>query len=383
MNKTTKIVIGVIVLVLIVVGIWSANSKQTVVENTGPVKIGYIGPMSGDAAILGQEALSGIEVAIDKANANGGINGRKVELVSEDDQYQTSKSVSAYDKLVHVDGVKTIIMSTYGGVMAVSEKAKNDNVLVVDALDCDKDIAALSENVFCVAKETTDLADVIANYAISKGYKNIGIIHSTVDNFMQSVSDAFVSKIGDKGSVHVESYAPNTNDFKTQLLRLKNTDAVVFLGYDEIGVAIKQAKDMGMKQAYLTIPTVATTPSIQKLSQGAIDGIYFSFYAPLETNPVATQYYADYKAKFGHTPYVFVASDQAHDAASILIEKVLPNVNGTTDATRINQQISSLHAVKDFNGVTGNLTMKDDGRINGILIRLFKLVNMNPVFVSN
>ena len=382
MSKTTKIIIGIIILILIAGGVWYSNKKQAVVVNTEPVKIGYIGPITGGAAILGVEAKSAIEVAVDKVNAKGGINGRTVKLVSEDDQFDTAKSVSAYEKLVNIDGVETIIMSNYGGVMAVAEKAKKDNVMIVDSLDCDKDLAALGNNIFCIAKETTDLADVIADYALEKGYKNIGVIHSTTDNFMQSVSDAFVARIGNKGAVQVESYTPKTTDFKTILLRLKNNDAIVFLGYDEIGVAMKQAKDLGMKQPALTIPTVATTPSIQELSKGAIEGIYFSFYAPLDTNPVATQYYADYKAKFGHTPYVFVASDQAYDSAMVLLSKVLPGVNASTKEARLAQGISLMQSVKDYKGVTGNLTMKADGRMGGILIRLFKLVNMAPVYVG-
>ena len=378
-----KIIIVSIVVVLVIVGLCFGkfNSSNTTLSG-GQVTIGYIGPMTGGAAILGTEALSAIEVAVDKVNAKGGVNGRTVKLVSEDDQFDTAKSVSAYEKLVNVDGVETIIMSNYGGVMAVAEKAKKDNVMIIDSLDCDKDLGALGNNIFCIAKETTDLADVIADYAIEKGYKNIGIIHSTTDNFMQSVSDAFVTKIGTKGSVQVESYAPNTTDFKTELLRLKNKDAIVFLGYDEIGIAMKQAKDLGLKQPSLTIPTVATTPSIQELSKGAIDGIYFSFYAPLDTNPVATQYYADYKAKFGHTPYVFVASDQAYDSAMVLLEKVLPGVNASTKEARLAQGIDLMQSVKNYKGVTGNLTMKEDGRMGGILIRLFKLVNMNPVYAG-
>lgn len=383
MNKKNRVIaVGAVIIVALVGGLL-IGSAQKHTQSSETYKIGYIGPLTGNSAVLGTDALDAIEVAVDKANAAGGINGKKVEVISEDDQYDTAKSVSAYEKLVHTDGVDTIIMSTYGGVMAVAEKAKEDNVLIVDSLDCDTDIANLNDNVFCVAKETADLADVIADYATSKGYKNIGILHSNVDNFMQTVSDDFVARVGSKADVQVESYMPQTTDFKTSLLKLKGKDAIVFLGYDEVGMAIKQAKDLGMNQPYLTIPTVATTPSVQAASQGAIDGIYFSFYAPLETNPVATTFDQAFKAKFGHTPYVFVASDQAYDAASILIDNVLPGVDTSASGSKqIAQKISLMQAVKNYPGVTGTLSMKEDGRISGILIRLFKLVNMTPVYVG-
>lgn len=377
-NKKNSIIAGVIVLVAVVIGYIAMGDNQA----EGSYKLGYIGPMTGDVAILGEEASKAIQVAVDEANAGGGINGRQIELIVEDDQYDTAKSISAYEKMVNSDGVDTIIMSTYGGVMALADRAKKDNVLIVDSLDCDQAIADLPENIFCIAKETNDLADVIADYAKEQGYKNIGILHSTVDNFMQSVSDEFVTRIGDSATVQVESYKPGTTDFKTSLMKFKDKDAIVFLGYDEIGIAIKEAKNLGIGKNYLTIPTVATTPSIQKAAGAAIDGVHFSFYAPLTENQVATKFHSDFKAKYGRTPFVFVASDQAYDAAKILIAEVLPKVTANTKEKQLSQKISAMEDVTNFKGVTGTLTMKEDGRVNGILVRLFKLENMMPMFVG-
>ncbi|EKD24468.1 MAG: hypothetical protein ACD_81C00008G0001, partial [uncultured bacterium] len=61
--------------------------------------------MTGGVAILGEEAAKSIQIAVDEANANGGINGRQIKFIVEDDQYDTAKSISAYEKLVNSDGV--------------------------------------------------------------------------------------------------------------------------------------------------------------------------------------------------------------------------------------------------------------------------------------
>ncbi|EKD23629.1 MAG: hypothetical protein ACD_81C00210G0001, partial [uncultured bacterium] len=74
--------------------------------------------------------------------------------------------------------------------------------------------------------------------------------------------------------------------------------------------------------------------------------------------------------------------DQAYDAAKILITEVLPKVTADTKAEQLDQKITAMGKVKNFKGVTGTLTMKADGRISGILVRLFKLENMMPVFVG-
>ena len=381
MNDKKNSIIGIaVVIAVIAAGYLFKWGNGAQVE--GAYMLGYIGPLTGDVAILGEEASKSIQLAVDEANATGGINGRQIKLVVEDDQYDTAKAISAYEKMVTIDGVDTIIMSTYGGVMALAERAQRDNVLIVDSLDCDQALANLPENIFCIAKETNDLADVIADYAKEQGYKNIGILHSTVDNFMQSVSDEFVVRIGNAASVQVESYKPGTTDFKTSLLKFKDKDAIVFLGYDEIGIAIKEAKNLNIGKNYLTIPTVATTPSIQAAAGKAIDGIHFSFYAPIEGNQVAVKFHNDFKAKYGRTPFVFVASDQAYDSAKVLITEVLPKVTASTKKGQLNQKITAMKNVENFKGVTGNLTMKEDGRVSGILVRLFRLENMMPVFVG-
>ena len=372
MNKKSLWIIGVIIVVLIL-GFVAINNKS---GDGDTIKIGYIGPLTGDVAILGIEASNSIKLAINNINEQGGINGKQVELIIEDDQYDTAQTVSAYEKLVNQNNVETVIISTYGGVFAVAERAEQDNVLVVDPLDCDQDIADLPDNVFCIAKETKDLADVIADYSIDQGYSNIGILHSTTDNFMPSVALMFEQRIGNNADVQIEKYTSGTTDFKTSLLKLKEKDALVFLGYDEIGIAIKQASDLGLDQPRLTIPSVATTPSIQEASQKTIDGIYFSFYAPPEENAKATKFYNDYESEYGRPPIVYVATDHAYDSINILLTEILPG------AENIEDKIEKMHQVSDYEGVSGKLTMGSDGRINGILIRLYKLEGLAPVYIQ-
>lgn len=378
MNTRNKIywAIGAVIVLVVVVML------VTPPKETGTVKLGYIGPLTGPASILGIEASQAVELAVKQVNDQGGIDGRQVELIVEDDQYDTSAAVTAYNKLVNQDGVETIVMSTYGGVFAVADKAKEDGVLIVDSLDCDDDLASLPENVFCIAKETKDLADVIADYSVERGFKNIGILHATVDNFMPSVAQLFKERVGGNAEIQIESYTPGTTDFRTSLLKLKDKDAVVFLGYGEIGLAIKQANDLGLRQPMLSIPSVATDPAIQEASNGKIDGMYFSFYAPIEGNNVADAFYKDYESEFGRTPIVYVATDHAYDSAKILLENVLPNAKSKTKTGRLQEKIQAMNSVENYDGVSGNLTMSQEGRVEGILIRLFRLENLAPVYVK-
>jgi branched-chain amino acid transport system substrate-binding protein len=83
------------------------------------IKVGWIGPLTGDAAVLGVDSVKVAQDVFAEANNAGGINGHKIKLYVEDDQYQTAKTISAYRKLVNFEGVKVIFVITYGGILAV------------------------------------------------------------------------------------------------------------------------------------------------------------------------------------------------------------------------------------------------------------------------
>jgi ABC-type branched-subunit amino acid transport system substrate-binding protein len=350
-----------------------------------PIKLGYIGPLTGGAAILGIDASKSIKIAVDDVNKNGGINGRQVKLYLEDDQYDTAKTITAYNKLVNVDKVDNLIVSTYGGLFAVAERANKDGVLLIDSLDCDDQISTkLPDNTFCIAKDTYDLGARIADYATKQNYKKVGILHATVDEFMPSVKDAFAQKFeANGGQVVVESYTKETTDFKTQILKMKDVDAIVMLGYDEIGVAMKQARDLGVNAEYLTIPSVATSPALQTASKGAIEGIHFSFYTADPSNSVAKTFHDKFSQVEGSAPNFMVGADQAYDSAKILFNEVLAKVDASkTQAEQLKQKEALMLGLKNYPGTTGNISMDKDGKIQGIKLYIFELVNGTPTFVE-
>ena len=131
-------------------------------DTNNPIRIGWSGPLTGNSAVLGIDSVEAVRIAIDKVNAQGGIKGRTIELIVEDDQYDTAKAVSAYSNLVN-RGAVVIIASTYGGVMATGQKAVKDKVIVINPLDSNNDLAALPENTFSIATESESIGRIIAD----------------------------------------------------------------------------------------------------------------------------------------------------------------------------------------------------------------------------
>ena len=172
-------------------------------ENKEPIRIGWCGPLSGNSAVLGIDSVQAARIAIEEANASGGINGRKIELVVEDDQYDTVKALSAYNKLVNQDGVAAVLMSTYGAVFSTAERALADGVLVINPLDCNNDIAALAQNTFCIATESESIGRIIAEDIGWRGLKSVGIIFDQSNPFMVLVNKALGKRLDNLGKKRV------------------------------------------------------------------------------------------------------------------------------------------------------------------------------------
>ncbi len=348
------------------------------------IKIGYIGPLSGPSAVLGMDAIKAIEIAATDINAQGGIDGVKLQVIAEDDQYIPAKTLTAYEKLVKVDGADILLVSTYGGIFAISDRAKEDNVIVIDPLDCNNELAALPDNVFCMATETESIGYSLADYLLVHGKTKAGVMYSTKDNFMELVSDAFKRKFSQGGGMTAEENFVYTDvDFKTQLLKLSEMkpDAIVFLGHDETGIAMKQARDLGITSQFMATGTV-TSPGLQQASQGAAEGTVFAYWEPGADNALSKELEAKFVSLVGRPPILPLTTHPAYDAMQVLIENVLPSAVKEADRNnRIEVITQRLYATKDFAGTTGSITMDADGAVR-IKEHAFRLESGKPVLVK-
>jgi len=371
-NKIHGIIVAFVLLTLI-----GCGSKPEV------IKIGYIGPLSGPSAVLGMDAIQAIEIAANEVNAQGGINGLPIEIIAEDDQYIPAKTLTAYEKLVNVDGVEILLVSTYGGVFTIADRAQEDNVIVIDPLDCNNELAALPENVFCLATETESIGYALADYLLSQGKTRAGVMYSTKDNFMALVSDAFKRKFSQGGGfTKEENFVYTDVDFKTQLLKLNEIkpDAIVFLGHDETGIAMKQARDLGITAQFMATGTV-TSPGLQQASHGAAEGTIFAYWEPAADNSLSKEFEAKFVSLVGRPPILPLTTHPAYDSMQVLIKNSLPQSVKRVDRTeRVDAIRRGLYSTKRFEGTTGEITMDSDGAVR-IKESAFRLENGRPVLI--
>ena len=167
------LIVAIIVMVALAVGMTSTGKSTAQSE----IKIGFIGPLTGDFAIIGTENLRGIELAVDEINTNSGINGKKVSLVIEDDWFQPAQTVSAFEKVVTIENVGYVMTVSYSGFLSIAPRADEKRVIVIESLETSKEIADAGEYVFGIGIYDEGIGFTLADFARNNlGTDTAGII---------------------------------------------------------------------------------------------------------------------------------------------------------------------------------------------------------------
>jgi branched-chain amino acid transport system substrate-binding protein len=346
----------------------------------GEVKIGWIGPLTGNSAVLGIDSIKAVEIAAAERNLAGGINGKKIRIIFEDDQYDTTKALSAYNKLVS-QGVVAILMSTYGGVFAVNDRVTKDDVIVINPLDCNNDIAALSQNIFCIATESESIGRVIAEHIHDNQYYPVGVIYDERNPFMVLVANVIKEDFSKNEKIELISSGIDQNavtDFRSLLLkfRVNQTKALILLGHDPMGQAMREARNIGLKSKFYTVGTI-TSPGYQQLAGPAAEGTYVAFWEAAKSARL-DKFLAAFNKEAGRPPILQLATIPSYDSAHILftaLEGAVTSAN-KIEVARVKDNLLSL---RDYHGLSGTLTMDPDGAVRSIKETIYQFVDSELV----
>lgn len=338
------------------------------------ITIGWIGPLTGNAAPLGVDSVAVARRIFARVNQTGGIGGRMIKFVTEDDQYQAAKTLSAYQKLVNVDHAQVIFVLTYGGLFATARRAQADNVILVDPLDCDDAIAALPQNVFCVAKRTEDLGIQNARHALKHGNTPAAIIYFDGDPFPQKVAQTTKQTLENGGAqvVMFEGVSAGENDFRSLLMKAKGlmVKSLFVYGYDDFGLALNQARNLGLSPAMYSVPGAGiSTPGFDKGAGEAINGVFAGgWFAPRTS--AYTEFLKVHKADVGHEPFLEVSTIPTFDIAQLLVQG-LKGTPGQKVAPNVDMLRSYLYTVHNYPGLSGTITIDPDGAVRTLKVGMY------------
>ncbi len=316
---------------LSLLGLLFATMMSSVYADPGvtptEIKIGMANALSGPTAALGQGIKAGSEAYFKKVNAAGGVNGRKITLVSEDDGYDPQRTATATEKLIKKDGV----FALFGYVGTPTSKAAlslvNDNNIPFFAPFTGAEFlrAPLNKNVFNIRSSYFNEIELQVERLVSDaGITKIGLFYQE-DTYGKVGKEGLQlslqkRKLSITGEGH---YLRNTEDVDAGLAALLQAkpDAVLMVGtYKACAALVQKAHAAGYKPKFFNLSFVGTANFIKAAGEAA-EGVYITQVVPSpfdESLPIVKQYQADLKAA-GVSDYDYTSFEGYIDAV-VLVE---------------------------------------------------------------
>jgi branched-chain amino acid transport system substrate-binding protein len=297
MNKSTKIIVGIIVAIIVIGGIWYGVSKKPTTPTTNePIKIGAILPLTGDFAEYGNDELSALELFVEEWNSK---NDRNIKLLVEDNRTDPKEAISALNRLL-LENPKAFL--TLGSSISLSLQP-----IITEKQIPTLTVAANSDTAkgFMIQNNVTsdDYVNLIAEEILAKNVKKVGLILRN-DDFGKALGESLVGKIKNKVEIAEELVSPDESDFRTPITKIKSKNPdVVFVAHTgkKLGLLISQIRNlMGNILIYSEIEV-----SYPEVKEAAGANYYNIKYADLNVDynrPDLKAFKEKYVAKFNKEP---------------------------------------------------------------------------------
>ena len=241
----------------------SAAGSTAAAASGDTIKVGVMGPLSGNVSVYGQAVVNGAALYLKQVNANGGINGKQIEILTEDEQGDATQAVNCFTKMVD-EGMTALIgdVTTTPTLAVVAESADYNMPMVTasataEAVTYDAETDTVNANVFRATFTDPFQGIKMADYAYQKlGYTKAAVIFKKGADYNEGLAENFVNEFESLGGTIVdqESYSEGDGDFKTQLTTILGKDPeTVFCPnyYEEVGQILSQAESVGLNVPFL------------------------------------------------------------------------------------------------------------------------------------
>ncbi len=308
--------------------------------------------MTGDSGYYGQDKVRGIQMALEDVNAAGGVNGRKVNLVIDDDGGQPAQGASLAAKECSDSNILAVIGHWNSSVSLASVPIYDRCKLASINDDTTVKLSGISPYSFRVFATGEVEGKLLAQFAWDKGYRKTAIIYDTND-YGITLSNAFSKAFKDLGGIIAlsDSYVEGNKNFAPDAQKVKSSkaDSTFIAGYYvETALVAKAIRAAGISHQLFAGDGV-DAPQLTQLGGSAVEGIVFADdYASQLQSKENQAFVAKWRAKYKVDPDTFAAL--AYDATNLLIAAMK---SGATDRVSIQKALKNTAA---FVGVTGPIT---------------------------
>lgn len=357
----------------------TGGGATTTAAPAGSIKVGFSGPLTGNAAAVGQDYLNGVKLYFDKVNAAGGVNGQKLEILAEDDQTDPKNATIVAQKLIDAGVVAVIGPLTSGSTIpTMTLYSKAGIAQITPATNPDVTNQGI-RGIFRVDPDDFAQGGNSGKFVAEKwGVKTLAIIHDK-QAFGQGVAEEFRKGFESAGGkvTSVNSVTPGDVDFNAVLTKVKaeNPEMIYYGGVAaEGGLIVAQLRELGMTQKFMG-PDQLFGPEFIKIGGAGAEGAYITFEAPpSDSSPELKAFFEEFKAAFGAEPFV---GQYGYDSAVLIAEGI--KLAGKADGPAL---IEALHN-NTIKGVVGDYTFDETGALaGGGPIYIYQVKEGKDVFVE-
>ena len=331
------------------------------------IKVGVMGPLSGNVSVYGQAVVNGAALYLKQVNADGGINGKQIEILTEDEQGDATQAVNCFTKMVD-EGITALIGDvTTTPTLAVAAESADYNMPMVtasataEAVTYDAETDTVNENVFRACFTDPFQGVKMADYAYEKlGYKKAAVIFLKGKDYNEGLAENFAKEFEAKGGTIVdqESYSEGDVDFKTQLTSIlgKNPEVVFCPNYyQEVGQILAQAESVG-----LTVPFLGGDGWDGLEGYATADQLKDSYFCACYAKGSSAAFEDAYKAEYGEA-YPNGFAPLGYDAAMTVVYgiKAAEEQGLEAGSDEYKQAVIDAIAGGTIEGITGTFTFDE------------------------
>ncbi|EQB63772.1 MAG: hypothetical protein RBG1_1C00001G1351 [candidate division Zixibacteria bacterium RBG-1] len=321
------------------------------------IKIGEFGSLTGLTATFGINTDRGIQMAVEKINQEGGLLGKKVVVIVEDDQGKPEEAATAVKKLINQDKVIAVLGEVASSrSLAAAPICQEAKIPMITPSSTNPEVTRKGDYIFRVCFIDPFQGDVMARFTYNDlKIKKVAILRDIKNDYSVGLANYFAEDYKKLGGQIVgdESYSEGDIDFRAQLTNLKSkkAEAIFVPGYyTEVGLLVRQARDLGIR-----IPIIGgdgwDSPKLIEIGGKALEGCYYSnHYSPDDPDPLVQSFVLEFKAKYGELPDAM--APLGYDAAMVLFEAI--KRAGSLDPAKVRDEIAK---TKEFSGIAGKVTI--------------------------
>ncbi|KAA3596598.1 MAG: ethanolamine utilization protein EutJ [Calditrichaeota bacterium] len=329
-------------------------------QKSDTIKIGEYASLTGATASFGQNAHNGTLLAIEEINAAGGILGKQIELITEDDQSKPEEGAIVVNKLIHRDGVVAVLGEVASSIsLAGAPICQENKIPMITPASTNPKVTQVGDYIFRVCFIDPFQGKVLSKFANENlKVSKVALLTDIKNDYSVGLAKYFKESFTANGGevVAEQIYSASDKDFKAQLTALKSVEleAICIPGYyTEVGLIARQARELG-----IDVPLFGgdgwSSARLTEIGGEALNNCYFvEHFSQKDPNPIVQDFVTKYQAKYNALPDGMGAL--GYDSAKIL-------ANAIKNAGEVNSEKikNALAKTNGYKGVTGTININPE-----------------------